>query len=46
MISKSLPRKKGEQKNVNTPEEWNIFNALPEIKSFYSYTVLFPEVLV
>jgi carbonic anhydrase len=43
MITNSLPQKKGIQKNVNTPEEWNIFNVLPEIKSFYSYTGSLPR---
>lgn len=43
MFSNSLPYKKGEQRNVNTPEEWTVFNALPEIKSFYSYMGSLPR---
>jgi carbonic anhydrase len=43
MIGNSLPTNKGIQKNVNTPEEWNIFNVIPEIKSFYSYTGSLPR---
>ena len=43
MFRDALPQNKGEQKNVNTPEEWTVFNVLPEIKSFFSYTGSLPR---
>lgn len=37
LFGKSIPRISGDQKHINTPENWNIYSALPEMKSFYKY---------
>lgn len=37
MLSSDLPKISGSEKYYNTPEDWNVFNALPEIKAFYTY---------
>jgi len=37
MLSNNLPKYSGEEKYYNTSDEWNIFNAIPESKSFYTY---------
>ena len=39
----SLPKTKGTRKTVTTSKEWNIFDALPEIKSFYTYKGSLPR---
>ena len=33
----SIPKIKGDQKRVNMPKDWNIFNAIPENQSFFLY---------
>ena len=44
MIIKSLPKRgKKTMKEHNTPKEWNIFNAIPETKSFYLYNGSLPR---
>jgi carbonic anhydrase len=35
--------KSGKQKTITTSSEWNIFEALPEMKSFYSYDGSLPR---
>ena len=37
MFTHAIPKIKGEQKTVNMPEDWNIFNIIPENKSFFLY---------
>ena len=37
MFVDSVPKIKGEQNTVNMPEDWNIFNIIPENKSFFLY---------
>jgi carbonic anhydrase len=32
-----LPAKAGQQVHMDTDDEWNMYRALPEVKSFYSY---------
>jgi len=43
VISNSLPKYSGQQNSINTSDEWNIFNIIPEIKSFYSYSGSLPR---
>jgi carbonic anhydrase len=43
MITDALPKKKGKQKHVNTPEEWNCYNLIPEAKPFFAYTGSLPR---
>ena len=38
MLSNNLPKYSGEEKFYNTSDEWNIYNAIPESKSFYTYS--------
>ena len=37
LFSNSMPLKKGEQKQINTPDSWRAYDLLPELKSFYTY---------
>jgi carbonic anhydrase len=37
MFSNSIPTKKGQTSTINTSDDWNVFNAIPETKSFYYY---------
>ncbi len=38
-----IPLTTGKQVSHNTPEEWNIFNVIPEIKAFYTYKGSLPR---
>ena len=37
LFVESIPKVKGEQKKSNMPLDWNIFNTIPENKSFFMY---------
>ena len=43
MIAGNLPKSKGLQTHVNTPEEWNCFNLVPDAKSFFAYKGSLPR---
>ena len=43
MFADSLPKKAGQQKHVNTPDDWNVFNLIPEIKAFFTYSGSLPR---
>ncbi len=43
LLSNDLPKKSGSENNYNTPEDWNIYNALPENKGFYLYSGSLPQ---
>lgn len=43
ILSNALPKNSGEERNYNTPEDWNIYNALPENKAFYLYSGSLPQ---
>ncbi len=43
LLSNTLPKKSGTEKHYNTPEDWNIYNALPENKAFYLYSGSLPQ---
>ena len=43
LLISSLPRGNGEQSQVNTPEDWNIYNLIPEVKSFFTYNGSLPR---
>ena len=43
ILSNELPKKSGTDKLYNTPEDWNIYNALPENKAFYLYSGSLPQ---
>ena len=46
MIADNLPKSRGLQTHVNTPDEWNCFNLVPDAKSFYAYKVPYQDLLV
>ena len=37
LFSKSMPQKRGQQKTINTPDTWRVYDLLPDLKSFYTY---------
>ena len=37
LFGSNMPSKKGEQKNINAPDSWKVYDLLPENKSFYNY---------
>ena len=37
MFGNSIPVKKGQTSTINTSDDWNVFHAVPENKSFYYY---------
>lgn len=43
ILSEGLPRYSGEERNYNTPEEWNVFSIIPENKAFYLYQGSLPQ---
>lgn len=43
MITNHLPKKSGQSVTVNTPDSWNVFNMIPDLKSFYSYKGSLPR---
>ena len=43
MLGNDLPKKSGTDLHYNTPEDWNIYNALPENKAFYLYSGSLPQ---
>lgn len=43
ILSNTLPKTSGTEKNYNTPEDWNIYNALPDSKAFYLYSGSLPQ---
>lgn len=42
-FSNSIPKKRGEQITLNTPESWNAFQTIPENKAFYIYEGSLPR---
>ena len=43
VFASRFPQKSGERSTVTTSDDWNIFEALPEIKSFYTYKGSLPR---
>jgi len=43
LIYNSLPKNSGQQNSINTPEEWNAYNLIPDIKSFFTYSGSLPR---
>lgn len=45
LFSDSIPQKntKNNQAHINTPDSWNVFNILPEEKSFFTYKGSLPR---
>ena len=43
LLENILPKKSGTDKLYNTPDDWNIFNTLPENKAFYIYSGSLPH---
>lgn len=43
ILMNSLPKKSGEEKIYNTPEDWNAFNLIPDSKAFYTYNGSLPR---
>jgi carbonic anhydrase len=43
VFENELPKSKGGTKVINTSSEWNAYNILPEIKSFYTYMGSLPR---
>jgi hypothetical protein len=39
----SIPRRKGDQRTVNMPEEWNVYQILPGNKAFFLYEGSIPR---
>ena len=43
ILSNPLPKYNGRDKIYNTPEDWTVYNAIPELKSFYVYLGSLPQ---
>jgi carbonic anhydrase len=38
ILANTLPKVSGTEKSYNTPEDWNVYQAIPESKPFYTFT--------
>lgn len=38
ILANTLPNVSGKEKSYNTPEDWNVYQAIPESKPFYTFT--------
>lgn len=38
ILANTFPNTHGQEKSYNTPEDWNVYHAVPESKPFYTYT--------
>lgn len=43
VLGEGLPKRSGDTVDHNTPEEWNIWNAIPDNKAFYLYQGSLPQ---
>jgi len=43
ILANTLPKKSGNENLYNTPEDWNVYDALPENKAFYLYSGSLPQ---
>lgn len=43
LFANTIPRNTSQQVHLNTPDTWNIYNIIPEVKSFFTYKGSLPR---